>query len=934
MMKRLTKALLCLSMLVSSIAAAADTTDTQTVYLSGHDADDPVTWQFRCSSGRNSGKWSKIGVPSCWEQQGFGAYTYGRFYLDKTAKPSDETGEYRTRFKAPAEWKGRRVEIVFEGVMTDADVRINGHQAGPVHQGAFTAFSYDISNLLRYGASNTLDVLVSKESADKSVNAAERRADWWLFGGIYRPVYLRVLPEIHIDRVAIDARADGTLNVDLHTRNVTDGCTAEATIDGGRPQSTPLDGGDTHRLSFRWPDVSTWDPEHPNLHTVTFSLRDRSGKLLHSHSERVGFRTLEFRPRDGFYLNGTKLLMKGVNRHCFYSETGRATSRQRDLEDIRLIKGMNANAIRSHYSPDRHLLELCDSMGILYFDELAGWHDAYSSETGKKIVEEMVVHDANHPCIFAWGNGNEGGFNKDFIPLFHQFDPQQRLVAQAWSLSGGIDTHHYPAWQTGVGRLANGHQVFMPTEFLHSQYDKGAGAGLDDFWTNYSGNPLFAGGFIWAWADEGVSRADRNGKIDNDGGNAPDGIVGPHREKEASWYTIRDIWSPVQIAPATVRRDRDACFNLSNKSLFTPLSDFSLSFDIVKAGIDDGEAVLSKGQVALPAALPGETANVHVVAARQLTDADFLRLVLTDSSNDTVNVWTYPLLYADEYHAGRKYSAGTGRASAEGTTLRAAGCVASFDPDNGMLVEVEHEGRKIPFGNGPIPVGMKMELKSIVTRMDGDTAVLAMRYRGAADSIVWRMTPDGILHMDALLLNSKNGHGFKGSFIDDEIRNFGFSFSYPEEYCTGMTWYGKGPYRVWRNRRRGTNFGVWHKDYNNTVTGQPDDDGRLIYPEFKGYHADVYDVRIESEEAPLRITSLTDGLYLRMFTPEEPEVRATDTMVEFPEGDISFLLDIPPMRSYKPLEQIGPGAIPPNVRINPGDEGIRIRLSFDFSRPQ
>lgn len=931
-MKTLSKILIFFLCLTKSATASADATSTETVYLSGHDADDPVEWQFRCSSGRNSGKWSKIGVPSCWEQQGFGAYTYGRFYLDKTAKPSDETGEYRTRFKAPSDWKGRRVEIVFEGVMTDADVKINGKQAGDVHQGAFTAFSYDISDLLRYGASNTLEVTVSKESADKSVNAAERRADWWLFGGIYRPVYLRVLPETHIARVALDARADGTLNVDLHTRNLAERCSIEATLDGEKTLATPLAKSDINHLTFRWPDVSTWDPEHPNLHTIIFSLRDKSGKLLHSHSERVGFRTLEFRRRDGFYLNGTKLVMKGVNRHCFYSETGRATSRRRDLEDIRLIKGMNANAIRSHYSPDRHLLELCDSMGILYFDELAGWHDAYSTEVGKKIVEEMVTHDANHPCIFAWGNGNEGGFNKDFIPLFHQFDPQQRLVAQAWSLSGGIDTHHYPAWQTGVARMANGYEVFMPTEFLHSQYDKGAGAGLEDFWTNYSASPLFAGGFIWAWADEGVRRADLDGKIDNDGGNAPDGIVGPHREKEGSWYTIRDIWSPVQIAPATVRRDREARLSLSNKSLFTPLSDYTLGYDIVDADIDNGEIILTSGKVALPPAQPGETANVTVARAKQLNDADFLRLILTDAQNDTVNVWTYPLLYADEYQAGRKSTQTDGRASVEGMTLMAAGTRASFDSENGMLTEVEHNGRKIPFGNGPVPVGMKMELKSISSRMDGDTAVIAMRYRGAADSIIWRMTPDGILHMDALLLNSKNGHGFKGSFIDDEIRNFGLTFSYPEASCKGMTWYGKGPYRVWRNRRRGTNFGVWHKDYNNTVTGQPDEAGRLIYPEFKGYHANVYDVRIESDEAPMRISSHTDGLYLRMFTPEEPKVRATATMVEFPEGDISFLLDIPPMRSYKPLEQIGPGAIPPHVRINPGDEGIHIRLSFDFNQ--
>ena len=149
-------------------------------------------------------------MPSCWELQGYGDYTYGRFYLDKTAKPSSETGEYRHDFFVPADWNGKKVELVFEGVMTDATVTVNGKKVGDKHQGGFTSFTYDISPVLRYGKNNTLDVFVEKESSNNSVNAAERRADWWLFGGIYRPVYLRVLPKTHISHVAIDGRQDGT----------------------------------------------------------------------------------------------------------------------------------------------------------------------------------------------------------------------------------------------------------------------------------------------------------------------------------------------------------------------------------------------------------------------------------------------------------------------------------------------------------------------------------------------------------------------------------------------------------------------------------------------------------------------------------------------------------------------------------------------------
>ena len=159
--------------------------ESERLYLSGTGPDDTKTWEFRCSGGMNSGKWGKIEVPSCWELQGYGEYTYGRFYRTKGLKPSTETGRYRTTFKAPM---GDVYKLVFEGSMTDTQVWIDGQQVGPIHQGGFTEFSYDITPFVRPGKKQTLEVLVSKESANASVNSAERRADWWPFGGIYRPV--------------------------------------------------------------------------------------------------------------------------------------------------------------------------------------------------------------------------------------------------------------------------------------------------------------------------------------------------------------------------------------------------------------------------------------------------------------------------------------------------------------------------------------------------------------------------------------------------------------------------------------------------------------------------------------------------------------------------------------------------------------------------
>lgn len=159
---------------------------TQQRYLSGTGCDDAVKWDFYCTGGRASGKWSTIDVPSCWECQGFGEYQYGiKFYGKENPEGiMKEQGLYKHRFTVPDSWKGQQVELVFEGVMTDAKVIINGKQAGAVHHGAFYRFAYDITDKIVFNGENLLEVTCSKESENPRVNLAERRADYWNFGGI------------------------------------------------------------------------------------------------------------------------------------------------------------------------------------------------------------------------------------------------------------------------------------------------------------------------------------------------------------------------------------------------------------------------------------------------------------------------------------------------------------------------------------------------------------------------------------------------------------------------------------------------------------------------------------------------------------------------------------------------------------------------------
>ena len=882
------------------------------IYISGTGCDDTRKWDFFCSEGQNSGKWSKIDVPSCWELQGFGNYTYGRFYTTKGLKPSAESGKYRTSFNIPKSWKGKKIRITFEGAMTDTRLWIDGKPVGNVHQGGFTCFSYDITDFVSPGRKHKLEVLVNKESQNNSVNSAERRADWWLFGGIYRPVYIEALPEKHIENLAIDAKANGDLYVNQNGLSLI--------LDG---KEIPFDKEDG---CFHCGDVSIWDPEHPNLYTARFRMDD-SG---HSITRKIGFRTIEFRPHDGIYLNGTKLVVKGINRHSFHPETGRTTSRSLSLEDARLIKRMNMNAVRSHYPPDSHFLEICDSIGLLYLDEFPGWQTAYDDTTAMKLMPEFIYRDVCHPSVFMWSNGNESGWNTSVDSVFSKLDPQKRMVIHPWSDYNGLDTHHYPAYQTGTYRLQNGRNVFMPTEFLHSKYDRGGGAALEDMWDHWTRSPLFSGGFIWAFIDEAVRRTDLGYILDSDGGNGPDGVLDPYRQPEASFFTIRSIWSPVYIDKIHVTPSFDGKITVENRSLFSRLSEYSMTYAVTT---ENGDTITS-GIASLPDICPGERSFAVIDIDDAFFDGDILSVSAFHKDNsEEICTWTAPI-----HRAAEQMSKISTKSEKQPLDI--------IFSDDGTIESISKKGKKYYLGKGPVPVGMIAECIGRNSRIEPNGDIVnTFRYKGGVDSIQWRLTPDGKLFMDAVILNSPKGHGFGTDFITEEGKwQIGFSFDYPEsafyDFDKGLTYLGNGPYRVWRNRHKGQLFGKWTKQYNNTVTGQYNSAEPPVYPEFKGYHSNVYWM----EFPDFRLTSLTDGLYVRLFTPEEaidqtpgemegmPEVkrRQEKSMIKFPDGDISFLLSIPPMRSYKPLEQLGPSAQPDNIRIKPGDEGFHINLLFEF----
>ena len=854
---------------------------TEKIFLSGTGNDDTKKWEFFCTTGMNSGKWTTIPVPSCWELQGFGKYDYG---FAKDSVRGKEKGLYKYSFNVPSAWEKKIVKIAFEGSMTDTEVKINGQSAGEMHQGAFYAFKYDITKLLKFGETNLLEVTVSKHSANESVNAAERKADFWIFGGILRPVYLEVLPSTFIENIAIDAKADGNFNASLRVNGNADKATVQIFSADGKlfAKADAADLGDSKRhflFSKKFSSPKLWSPEFPNLYKAAFIIY-KNGKPVHAVIKRFGFRTVEVKERDGLYVNGVKIKMKGVNRHSFWPTSGRTTSKKISIEDVQLMKDMNMNAVRmSHYPPDDHFLDVCDSLGLFVMDELAGWHGHYDTPTGTKLVKEMLEHDVNHPSIVIWSNGNEGGHNFELDTLFAQYDIQKRPVIHPWQLFGGFETQHYREYNYGISNYEHGHDIVMPTEFLHGLYDGGHGAGLEDYWEAMWKNPLSAGGYLWDFADQGVVRKDRHDSIDTDGNHGADGIVGPFHQKEGSYYAIKEIWSPVFFERKEITPSFDGKLNIENRYHFTNTNQCSFGWKLKKLPDDKERA----GTIVSPAIKPSAKGFLQINLPGDWKEYDVLYVTAKDFYKRELFTWSFPIVRPEQVVKSIVTKEGASKVTlAEQDSvyrISANGVEISINKNSGVLLQVKNNKNVIPFSNGPILQEGINNFKNFSHHYDGNSMIIESSFdrKNSYNRLQWTIYPSGWIKMQA--------NYFPAEYFTSLV---GVNFSFPEKNIKAVQYMGDGPYRVWKNRMKGTQFGIWNKTYNNTETGETP----WLYPEFKGYHSNMYWCKFITNEQTFTVLTENEDVFMRLFTPAWKTDQWHNYEPIFPNGDISFMQGI------------------------------------------
>ena len=360
---------------------------------------------------------------------------------------------YRRAIKVPAEAQGKRVFVDFEGVMTASTVWLNGKKLGE-YKGGYTPFSFELTGLLDPAGKNVLAVDVdSTERADIPPFGDE--IDYLTFGGIYREVALRIVPQMYLENIHVQPkdvlgstpsvdvtcfldRASGSSSGKFYLRaELLDGDRVLARSTGRVPTPTPIErvnaddsqaagaapsmpiDAASHTLTLtKLGAIELWDLQHPKLYTVNVQLIE-NGRVIDEDTRRIGFREASFTDQ-GFSLNGKVIKLHGLDRHQTFPWVGQAMPARPQRQDARILRhDLRCNIVRtSHYPQSRHFLDECDEIGLLVLEEIPGWQHIGPKpwqDVAVDNVRRMVRRDWNHPSIVLWGvRINESRDNHDF----------------------------------------------------------------------------------------------------------------------------------------------------------------------------------------------------------------------------------------------------------------------------------------------------------------------------------------------------------------------------------------------------------------------------------------------------------------------------------------------------------------------------------------
>ena len=606
-------------------------------------------------------EWDDLPVPSNWQVVGAReGRSYDRPIFTNIKHPfpaeppliradTNAVGLYRKRFTIPADWTNRETFLHFAGVQSTCRVFLNGRYVG-YHEDSMTPAEFRITDALQAGEN-----LLAVEVINWSDGSYLEDQDFWRLSGIFRDVLLISRPKLFLRDLQVITDLDeplyrtGTLKVAAYVRNL-----ASQQRPAHRLKTTLYDpnkqvvftettGSETavgseqegiFRFSKPVEKPALWSAEIPNLYTLTLQLLGTDGRTLEAVSQKIGFRKMALRGGQ-LLLNGQPVTFKGVNRHEFDTHTGRVISRESMVQDIKLMKQHNINAVRtSHYPNVTDWYDLCDEYGLYVIDEAnieshALWYKGYEiaerPEWRDAFVARgraMVERDKNHASIVIWSLGNEASMGQNFTDMatiIKLVDPTRPIhyegrkpYNQTTLSSFDIVTTMYPSVGEMVKLMEK--DPLRPVIICEYAHAMGNSVGnLKDYWNAIDKYPRLQGGFIWDWADQGLTVRDKRGKyyIDHinyiDGANACDGLVNPDRTPQPELNEVKRVYSYVKfILPEPLMATRTRV-NLKNTYDFQTLDNLKLICKLMRNG-----EVVQQGTVPTLTARAGQTIQVTV----------------------------------------------------------------------------------------------------------------------------------------------------------------------------------------------------------------------------------------------------------------------------------------------------------------------------------
>jgi len=687
------------------------------------------------------GAWETFPVPANWETRGKGTPVYlSSGYAFRIAPPlvtaqppadwtthaeRNPVGSYRRDFTLPTTWDGRRTFLRFEGVQGAFYVWINGRAVG-YSEGSMAPAEFEVSRFVRPGQ-NVIAVRVLKYSDGSYLEDQ----DMWRLAGIHRSVLLFSTPAVRLEDLSVRTDLESGLEaaqLRVHARISPPEGTEPPDLKGwtlqaslfdaeGRPAlSTPLSceaelilnpqvkaallnewtpqRGPTKfgHLSARVERPRLWSAETPNLYRLEVQLRDASGSVVETLTQRIGFRSVAV--RDGRLLvNGSPVRLRGVNRHELDPDLGHAVTVERMREDILLMKRANVNAVRtSHYPNDPRWYELCDEYGLYVMDEadlethgLRGrlasepsWHAAFLDRAIR-----MAERDKNHPSIIFWSMGNESGYGPNFAAIsawLKAFDPtrpihyegaqgtprdpdtvdvisrfyprlQDAYLNPKSAESADMERPENARWERflSIARSEADTRPVLTSEYAHAMGN--ALGNFGDYWREIYSHPRMLGGFIWEWADQGLRRTLPDGRkviaYGGDFGDKPNhklfclkGVVTADRAPYSKYPEVAKVYQPfafslvsIKETPETVgatssSEARIVTFSIENRNFHTSTEAYELQCELA-----DERGEVFPLAVRLPVIAAGQRSPVRVTLPAGKTRGERflnLRLVLRE----------------------------------------------------------------------------------------------------------------------------------------------------------------------------------------------------------------------------------------------------------------------------------------------------------------